>query len=104
MAAQALSAQETSRVAPLDAGSHATNLEEQATRIGVLWVKVGARRERRTFLLFNQVGARAQAGRACRAPRGTLSAGDPARGRWQSARAPPLSVECAARLRLPERP
>jgi len=61
MAAQALSAPETSGSGPLDAGSHATNLEEQATRMGVLWVKVGARRERRTFLLFNQVGARARA-------------------------------------------
>ena len=43
MAAQALSAPETSGGGPLDAGSHATNLEEQATRMGVLWVKVGAR-------------------------------------------------------------
>jgi hypothetical protein len=64
-----------------NAGSHLTNLEEHATRVGMLWLKPNAKtnRQRRRVLLFKQVGL------ACRGtiPRGTcVRASAPCSWRW----------------------
>jgi len=64
-----------------DGGSHMTNMEEHATRVGLLWLKPNAQtnRQRRRVLLFKQVGL------ACSGsiPRGTcVLSSAPCSCRW----------------------
>jgi len=44
----------------LDARSHASNSEERATRVGMLWIKLGKNNKRlqHRFVLFDQVALR----------------------------------------------
>lgn len=76
-----------------DAGTHLINLEEHATRMGLLWLKPNAKtnRHRRRFLLFKQVGL----ARRGSIPRGTcVPSSAPCSWRWVLVRSLVGEVRC----------